>query len=61
MDRLWRILREALSFVVVLMIALSSVLLVATALPMLLPVAIIFAVGGMGYLWLTSSGHPPRF
>lgn len=59
MDNIWRILRELLSFIVVLLVAISTVLLVATVLPMLLPVAIIFAVLGIAYLWLVNL--PPRF
>jgi len=59
MDSIWRLLRELLSVVVVLLIALSAVLLVATALPMLLPVAIIMGIVGVAYLFLVSA--PPRF
>lgn len=51
----WRILREVVPLIIVLMLSLATVLMVAMVLPVLLPVAIVIIVGGIAYLWFRSS------
>ena len=58
----WRILREVIPLVVVLLLALATVLMVAMVLPILLPVAIVVVIGGIAYLWFRSGAgrfRPP--
>lgn len=51
----WRILREVVPLIIVLMLSLATVLMVAMVLPVLLPVAMVIIVGGIAYLWFRSS------
>lgn len=50
----WPMIRDTLPLVVVLLLGLATILLVSLILPVLIPVAAVILLAGLGYFWWKS-------
>ncbi len=61
----WLLIKGILPLVIALIVGIATVLLASLVLPVLLPVAVVGLILGLGYLWLKSGlgrpGGPPRY